>query len=430
VALLGSAGTRKQPHVREGSRLWGTMQEKSRQIELRRHAAVVKDLQDLSAEGEQQVHRWARGLADVPPIFCSPTRRTRATASRLFSEAIVRSLSTAEGRSDEGTDSRETRGQAASPSDQAPVDAVEAFWAEAIVAELAFEDEERWHAAAKAAGSSKIDALRRRDRNLVEAEGSRVADTIQGIFDRIPDGSRAFVVGHSPLIEAAVYHLFGRVIKPLAESEGVKLTRDDQGRIDIQEVRLPFRGTKIGQALLTVLLLPLAAAIALPLYELLQVAFSTELLVLEIGVVFIGLALTMSILAFSIGTERRREALLHRESWPTVIGAMLAIFLLAILSFGSLTAFLYQRGVVSIEGPGVSNESIAGKGQDFFAWQLLDAIPVLEVTGTLRLEPPFNYHDHWVGALVVIFKALVILPIIRTAIFVYNRLTQPRPLIS
>ena len=71
------------------------MQEKSRQIEFRRHAAVIKNLQDLSAEGKRQVDRWAGevrhwALPDKQlPIFCSPTRRARATASQLMISTLI-----------------------------------------------------------------------------------------------------------------------------------------------------------------------------------------------------------------------------------------------------------------------------------------------------------------------------------------------------
>ncbi len=86
--------------------------------------------------------------------------------------------------------------------------------------------EDRWRAAAKAAGSGRVDAIREHDPELVEEEADRLADAVRELLASVPDNARALAVGHSPLIEAAVLGLTGTVIEPLAECEGVLVVQD------------------------------------------------------------------------------------------------------------------------------------------------------------------------------------------------------------
>lgn len=257
-------------------------------------------------------------------------------------------------------------------------------------------------------------------------------------------------IGHSPLIEAAVNELHpGTVIEPLAEGEGIKLTLEDDGTFSM--VRLhqpkPFLERPLGRIIGVFLLAPvLAFAATWPLYGLLTWAFSTELVAIQAIAVAVGLALTTLFLAFTVATGKQREAFLSgakrrsrvastiasffAPTWQGLAFMLLFIFLLAVLSFGSLTALLYQHGMASIAGSRVSHDTIMAKSLDFYMWQLVDTIPVLEIPKTARLTPPYTYRDHWTGILVVIFKAFIILPLIRTSVLAYRKLTQGRPLVS
>jgi hypothetical protein len=64
------------------------------------------------------------------------------------------------------------------------------------------------------------------DRDLVEKESARLAAAMRDLLAEVPEGGRGLAVGHSPLIEAAVYGLTGTVIEPLAECDGVLLEED------------------------------------------------------------------------------------------------------------------------------------------------------------------------------------------------------------
>jgi broad specificity phosphatase PhoE len=175
-----------------------------RQLELRRHAPRDPDEDRLSSDGEILAERVGKEL-DGPygAVFTSPARRTAETAAwflRGLGHPIPAMHGVAEG--------------------------------------LASGVEDRWRAAAKSAGSSRIDAIERVDPDLIEKESTVLGDTVRRLIADLPDGVRGLVVGHSPLIEAAVYGLVGTVVDPLRDCEGVLLAEDEGAlRLD-RELRL------------------------------------------------------------------------------------------------------------------------------------------------------------------------------------------------
>jgi broad specificity phosphatase PhoE len=93
--------------------------------------------------------------------------------------------------------------------------------------------EDRWRTAAKAAGKgADVEKIRTVDRDLVEKESLLLGAALRGVFDALPDGGRALVVGHSPTNEAAVLGLVGAVVGPLGKGEGVLLV-EDGGRFHV-----------------------------------------------------------------------------------------------------------------------------------------------------------------------------------------------------
>ena len=102
--------------------------------------------------------------------------------------------------------------------------------------------EDRWRAAAKAAGKgADVEAIRAVDSDLVEKESMMLGSALRSVFDALPDGSRALVVGHSPTNEAAVLGLTDEVVGPMAKGEGV-LVVEDGGRFEVR----PLRGGRDG----------------------------------------------------------------------------------------------------------------------------------------------------------------------------------------
>ena len=69
-----------------------------------------------------------------------------------------------------------------------------------------------------------------------------MAGVLSALLDAVPDEGRGLAVSHTPLIERGVLGLVARELKPLAECEGVVLTRGDDGAsVEIEEIRLRSR---------------------------------------------------------------------------------------------------------------------------------------------------------------------------------------------
>jgi broad specificity phosphatase PhoE len=158
-----------------------------RRLELRRHAPREPDADRLTAEGRALAEQLGRDLpGGYIAVYTSPAQRAAETAAwflRGLGQRLPEEHGVAEG--------------------------------------LASPLEDRWRAAAKAAGSGRIDAVRQRDPGLVEQESERLGEAVRELLAGLPENGRGLAVGHSPLIEAAVFGLTGRVIEPLGEGEGI-----------------------------------------------------------------------------------------------------------------------------------------------------------------------------------------------------------------
>jgi broad specificity phosphatase PhoE len=167
-----------------------------RALELRRHAPRNPDADALSEQGRALALHVGQDLpGGYVALFTSPARRAAETAA-WFLRGLGQQL----------------------PQDHG------------VAEGLASPVEDRWRAAAKAAGGGRIDAVRERDPELVEEESARLADAVRALLAQIPEGGRGLAVGHSPLIEAAAFGLTGAVIEPLSECEGI-LVEEEEGRV-------------------------------------------------------------------------------------------------------------------------------------------------------------------------------------------------------
>ena len=171
-------------------------------VELRRHAEREKDADALSPEGRAHAETVGRTLAaDYDVLFVSPAKRAAETLA-LFLRGSGQQL----------------------PS-------------HGVVPGLLSEEEDRWRSAGKAAGTSRIDAIARQDPDLVQRESARLRGVVEELFERVPEEGNALGVGHTPLIEAAVYALTGVIVEPLSECEGVVLVQQGPGEFRLEERR-------------------------------------------------------------------------------------------------------------------------------------------------------------------------------------------------
>jgi broad specificity phosphatase PhoE len=93
--------------------------------------------------------------------------------------------------------------------------------------------EERWRAAYQQAGSGELEALRSADPELVSQDSAALGAALRRVLERLGEGERALVVGHSPTNEAAVLGLTGHQVAPLAKGAGVLVVADgDHVRVE------------------------------------------------------------------------------------------------------------------------------------------------------------------------------------------------------
>jgi broad specificity phosphatase PhoE len=164
-----------------------------RALELRRHAPREKEADRLTPEGQRLAEEVGRDLpGGYAAVWTSPAKRAAETVA-WFLKGLGQPL----------------------PGDHG------------VSEGLASPVEDRWKASAKAAGWGRLDRIEALDPDLVEKESRRLAEATRGLLASVPEDARGRAVGHSPLIEAAIFGLTGTVIEPLSECEGVLLEEHD-----------------------------------------------------------------------------------------------------------------------------------------------------------------------------------------------------------
>lgn len=90
------------------------------------------------------------------------------------------------------------------------------------------EVEDKWFEAYKKTGAGDLESFKKADPELVESEAARFGGALRDLFDALPEGGRALVVGHSPMNEVAVYALTGKIVPPISKGAGVLVTADGE----------------------------------------------------------------------------------------------------------------------------------------------------------------------------------------------------------
>jgi broad specificity phosphatase PhoE len=88
------------------------------------------------------------------------------------------------------------------------------------------EVEDRWRDAYERGGGGDIASFLEADAELVASESAVLSAALADVFERLPEGARALVVGHSPMQEAAVYGLTGEKVEPLSKGAGVLVVEE------------------------------------------------------------------------------------------------------------------------------------------------------------------------------------------------------------
>jgi phosphohistidine phosphatase SixA len=85
-------------------------------------------------------------------------------------------------------------------------------------------------------GHAVIPGLGGKDATGGSPEG--MAAGVRALLDQLEPGTIALAISHTPLVERAAFGLTGREVAPFHECEGILVTRDAEGRLDVEELRL------------------------------------------------------------------------------------------------------------------------------------------------------------------------------------------------
>ncbi|CAN5783123.1 hypothetical protein BH18ACT17_BH18ACT17_12040 [soil metagenome] len=66
-----------------------------------------------------------------------------------------------------------------------------------------------------------------------------MAAGVRALLDQLPEGGIGLAISHAPLVERTAFGLTGIDVEPMRECEGILVTRDADGAIAIEELRLP-----------------------------------------------------------------------------------------------------------------------------------------------------------------------------------------------
>ena len=94
---------------------------------------------------------------------------------------------------------------------------------------------------------------------------------------------------------------------------------------------------------------------------------------------------------------------------------------IAIFFFSSVTLTLLQSRALSWIGP-ASQKITPGAIMDFYLWHFLDAVPVFKINDTLPWKEPLTYTNAGIGLLLLLFKIVVISPIIGAFIWYWRNI--------
>jgi len=95
--------------------------------------------------------------------------------------------------------------------------------------------EDRWREAYERGGGGDIPSFRKADPDLLEEESTLLAGALRDVFDRLPNGGRALIVGHSPMQEAAIFGLTGRAVAPIPKGAGAVVIEEGDGSYRVEQ---------------------------------------------------------------------------------------------------------------------------------------------------------------------------------------------------
>ena len=98
--------------------------------------------------------------------------------------------------------------------------------------------------------------------------------------------------------------------------------------------------------------------------------------------------------------------------------------MMAVIFFSAVTYVMASHEIVTLRsrtGQPIGLASLL----DFYVWHFLEAVPLLKVNQTICWDEPWTYDSAAVGWILLLFKLVVIVPVIGAFIGYWKRQTGP-----
>jgi hypothetical protein len=114
------------------------------------------------------------------------------------------------------------------------------------------------------------------------------------------------------------------------------------------------------------------------------------------------------------------------EADALVAGSSIVILVgIATGGFAGTSVLLYDQGVGALSGGHPEETALATAVYWYYLWHLASSVPLLEIPSTLNWELRYTFTDHVHGALLLMYKLVVIVPLLGLAAYVLARWIRP-----
>jgi hypothetical protein len=102
----------------------------------------------------------------------------------------------------------------------------------------------------------------------------------------------------------------------------------------------------------------------------------------------------------------------RKADWSGTFVAAVFLGVVATAGFTVLSTQLYLHGVGTIKGGELHDTALVDAAYSYYLWHLADAVPLLKVPQTLNWKLSHPFTDSTQGSLVLIYKTVVVLPLL------------------
>jgi hypothetical protein len=145
-------------------------------------------------------------------------------------------------------------------------------------------------------------------------------------------------------------------------------------------------------------------------------------------VAFAAWGVLLAVTLLLIATEDNRNCLFEKLAAfggfaPAIYS--LIVLMMAVILFAAVTHLLATHDVLTLSSQPPGRQVEMGSLVGFYLWHFSEAVPLLKVNQTLRWDAPWTEYSAWVGWILLLFKLVVIVPVIGAFVGYWKGTTAP-----